>query len=109
VSKGRDMKPNTRYVAAGHRRRKHLCSTSGKIRYRDGHDAMLALERLRRKRAQAEIDGAAHRIRVQRKYWCPSCDGWHLTSQPRDRTAAPDSSPVEPVAANATGRNQAAA
>ena len=76
------MNGNKIDVSAKAARRKHLCPASGKIRYRDGHDAMLALERLRRKRAKAEIDGAAHRIRVQRRYSCSSCDGWHLTSQP---------------------------
>jgi len=55
---------------------------SGKIRYRDGHQAALALKRLRRKAARADLDGAQHSIRVRRKYFCGSCGGWHLTSQP---------------------------
>lgn len=58
------------------------CAAAGKIRYRDGHDAALALKRLRRQRAKAEQVGAEHQIRVCRKYPCADCGGWHLTSQP---------------------------
>ncbi|MGH8968786.1 MAG: hypothetical protein ACRDV1_02425 [Actinomycetes bacterium] len=66
----------------GHGRRKRYCLSARKVRYRDGHDAALALTSLRRRRSRAETDGAAHNIRVRRKYWCPACGGWHLTSQP---------------------------
>jgi len=59
-----------------------VCALTGKVRYRDGHDAALALKKARRLRARAEQDGAEHRIRVRRKYACESCGGWHLTSQP---------------------------
>ena len=59
-----------------------LCPSTGKIRYRDGHDAALALKSLVRRRSRAECDGAACSIRVCRKYPCESCGGWHLTSQP---------------------------
>lgn len=58
-----------------------VCPATGKIRYRDGHDAGLALVSLRRRRSRIESSGGEHRIRVQRKYECPSCGGWHLTSQ----------------------------
>lgn len=58
-----------------------VCLATGKIRYRDGHDAALALRSMVRRRSRAEADGAAHRIQVQRKYACPACGGWHLTSQ----------------------------
>ena len=57
------------------------CAATGKVRYRDGHDAALALKAARRRRARAERDGAEHQIRVCRKYPCESCGGWHLTSQ----------------------------
>ncbi len=91
---------NLGYASTSRDRKKHLCPTSGKIRYRDGHDAMLALERLRRARAKAEIAGATHRIRMQRRYWCSSCDGWHLTSRPGDKSGpAAGSTLVDPVAA----------
>ena len=59
-----------------------VCAVTGKIRYRDGHQAALALKGLRRRAARADLDGAKHRIRVRRKYFCGSCGGWHLTSQP---------------------------
>ena len=58
-----------------------VCAATGKVRYRDGHDAALALKSARRRRARAEQDGAEHRIWVCRKYACESCGGWHLTSQ----------------------------
>lgn len=61
-----------------HRRR----CPSGKRRYRDGDEAGLALRSLRGRASKADLDGAAHRIRVCRKYECPICFGWHLTSQP---------------------------
>lgn len=60
-----------------------VCPATGKIRYRDAHDAGLALVSLRRRRSRIESSGGEHRIRVQRKYECPSCGGWHLTSQAR--------------------------
>jgi hypothetical protein len=65
-----------------------VCLVTGKIRYRDGHDADLALRSLRRRRSRIEAVGGSHRIRVCRKYECPACDGWHLTSQakPEART-----------------------
>ena len=60
---------------------KTICLATGKTRYRDGHQAALALRSLQRRRSAAELVGAAHRIRVKRKYPCVSCGGWHLTSQ----------------------------
>ena len=65
-----------------------LCPATGKIRYRDGHDAALALKALVRRRSRAECDGATCAIRVCRKYPCESCGGWHLTSRPRAQWAA---------------------
>lgn len=65
------------------RRAKHhhpICARTGKRRYRDGDDAGLALRGLRRMAAQADLDGAQHRLQVVRKYACEHCHGWHLTS-----------------------------
>lgn len=72
-----------RTARGSQRRRKGaaICAMSGKIRYRDGHEAGLALRSLRRRASRAELQGGSHSIRVQRKYFCPSCGGWHLTSQ----------------------------
>lgn len=51
------------------------CS-SGKQRFRDELSAKMALANIgRQDRDQA---------REQRAYRCPSCKGWHLTSQPRN-------------------------
>ena len=61
--------------------RRSKCKISGKIRYRDGHEATLALHNLQTKASRAEAEGAAHRIHVVRKYECPHCKGWHLTSK----------------------------
>jgi hypothetical protein len=48
-----------------------------KIRYRDKLAAKLALART------AHKDGS-HRPKAERRvYRCPSCRGWHLTSQER--------------------------
>lgn len=58
-----------------------ICAATGKIRYRDGHEAALALRSLLRRASRADVRGGRHDIRVQRKYFCPSCGGWHLTSQ----------------------------
>ena len=56
-----------------------VCFRTGKIRYRDAHDAALALRSLARKRSRANLDGGSHNINVKRKYECPTCGGWHLT------------------------------
>jgi hypothetical protein len=66
---------------AGRVKGKTICLATGKTRYRDGHQAALALRSQQRRRSAAELVGATHRIGVQRKYACPSCGGWHLTSQ----------------------------
>ena len=78
----------TRHRTVGRRRAPRkaghaVCLVTGKIRYRDGHDADLALRSLRKRRSRIECAGGEHSIRVCRKYECPSCGGWHLTSQPR--------------------------
>ncbi|QDP83274.1 hypothetical protein FOH10_07390 [Nocardia otitidiscaviarum] len=60
-------------------RRSH-CESTGKIRYFDPETAELAL---------AGIDHRDPRRREQRTYHCPSCGGWHLTSQPRRSEHSP--------------------
>lgn len=54
---------------------KWFCTKAKKARYRDELDAMIAL-------ANMSSDDRAKR-REQRAYRCPSCRGWHLTSQPK--------------------------
>ena len=36
---------------------------------------------LKQKASQADTLGVPHKIRVTRKYKCPECKGWHLTSK----------------------------
>lgn len=57
-----------------------VCPATGKIRYRDGREAALELKSLARRRSRADVAGGSHRINVKRKYECPTCAGWHLTS-----------------------------
>ena len=68
------------------KRRYALCEVTGKRRYRDGDDAGLVLRNLKRRGAAADVEGAGHTIRVERKYACDWCDGWHLTSWPGPHT-----------------------
>ncbi len=75
-----DKDERTRGRRTARRTRRVTCLRTGKIRYRDGHDAALALEALRKNRSLADIRVGSHTIRVKRKYACASCGGWHLTS-----------------------------
>ncbi len=68
-------------------RQPRSCPT-GKIRYRDGDQAGLALRALRTRASWATLRGGSQRIRAVRKYECPSCAGWHLTSRPDVRWAS---------------------
>jgi hypothetical protein len=52
------------------------CPT-GKIRYRDELDAMLALG------STARRSESNRKRRESRQYHCPICKGWHLTKQVR--------------------------
>ena len=56
------------------------CTAAHKRRFRDAREAPRSLRNLRRQAALLDAKGIAHRIRVVRKYECPSCKGWHLTS-----------------------------
>lgn len=76
----RDMAKKRRHAP-----RRPRCKTTGKVRYRDGHDATLALRTLKTIASRAEAEGGHHRIHVVRKYKCPHCKGWHLTSQKENR------------------------
>jgi len=70
------------------RMNKRRTCRSGKIRYRDGDQAGLALKQLKGKAAFAATRGGRHTIRVVRKYECEWCGGWHLTSHPGVRAVA---------------------
>lgn len=70
---------------------------SGKVRYRDAREATDALHALTNQASLADQLGGRHTIRVQRKYQCNACRGWHLTSQATwgaDVDAQSDSLPV---------------
>ncbi len=56
------------------------CPDTGKIRCRDAREATDALQYLLNQANLADELGGLHTIRVQRKYACKSCRGWHLTS-----------------------------
>ncbi|KMM44867.1 hypothetical protein CWIS_13650 [Cellulomonas sp. A375-1] len=60
--------------------KQHVCP-SGKVRYRDRLDALLALSKIGRK------DSPRRPGSEQRAYPCPRCKGWHLTSTDRRRAA----------------------
>lgn len=47
----------------------------GKRRYHDHAEAIGALRRIQRRSARTRIP--------KRPYYCPACNGWHLTSQTR--------------------------
>jgi hypothetical protein len=56
------------------------CPETGKIRFRDAREATDALQYLLNQVRLADDLGGVHTIRVQRKYACKACRGWHLTS-----------------------------
>lgn len=60
-----------------------LCyaSTKPKIRYRDRVGALLALANI------SYQDKPGRAVREQRPYRCPSCRGFHLTSQKRKESS----------------------
>jgi hypothetical protein len=55
------------------RRRLPRCPATGKVRFRDHHDATQALAAARR--------STSDRRREQRSYLCATCRGFHLTSR----------------------------
>jgi len=60
-----------------------ICKETGKIRFKDHHDAMLALEDARAKAAWAETHDLPTSRHETRAYKCDLCRGWHLTSRPQ--------------------------
>lgn len=56
------------------------CPT-GKRRFRDARGATHFMQSMQARAAHAEEHGGQHNYRVVRKYQCPECDGWHLTSK----------------------------
>jgi hypothetical protein len=74
----RTASPVARRSPAPHR---DHCPMSGKVRYRDAREATDALHALTNQASLADQLGGQHTIRVQRKYQCNACRGWHLTSQ----------------------------
>lgn len=53
---------------------------SGKLRYRDRVDALIALSRASEKASRYRHQH--EKRRESRAYLCDRCKGWHLTSQP---------------------------
>jgi len=58
-----------------------LCST-GKLRFRSREQAQAALVQAKHARVAAHALGRPSSRNEQRSYQCPTCSGWHLTSQP---------------------------
>lgn len=94
------------------RHRYPICPISGKARYRGRRDIKLALRRADRDRSRAAVNEVGCDRREVRGYYCPDCDGWHLTSQPETSVrmvpVAQLSSPVHEPAAEAIRRIVAA-
>jgi hypothetical protein len=70
-------RPLTRGKPLHYTRSKVKCPT-GKIRYATAIDAGIALGRAR---AGRPVKGRDAKVE-QRQYYCSTCGGWHLTSQP---------------------------
>lgn len=66
-----------------------MCPGSGKVRYRDAHQAKHGLDSCKWRRADdLGCRGTSHRDEI-RSYKCPDCRGYHLTSRPiREREVA---------------------
>ncbi len=62
------------------KRTKYRCSASGKRRFRDHREAVVALHQAANHRARAIEQGEVSRRREVRSYRCKKCKGWHLTS-----------------------------
>lgn len=74
-----------RRVARRNQKRAGLqrCVASGKRRFRDHREAVVALQRAASQRRLAELEGVDTHRREVRTYECVVCRGWHLTSQPQ--------------------------
>lgn len=86
VKPARSPRPNRRVANRQTSQKRHLgqCSVSGKVRFRDKREALDALHQAVAERRRMVEDGKPSRRRECRVYACPSCNGWHLTSQPAD-------------------------
>lgn len=77
-------------------KRSDFCEQTHKVRFRDSREATRRLQSLQNLARTFEERGEPHRIRVVRKYRCPACKGWHLTSW-QDYSAP---RPVDPLVRN---------
>lgn len=59
----------------------HRCSRARKIRFRDHEEAVAFLHRACTSRKRAKEAESQSRRREVRTYECPTCNGWHVTSQ----------------------------
>lgn len=64
----------------GRHRPHRSCDVTGKQRYRQQHDAQLALRNASRYRSTLAAAGQTSNWTVVRAYQCDHCNGWHLTS-----------------------------
>ena len=69
-------------MASHHNPKLARCPKAGKRRFRDQHEAVRALHRAAVARQYAAADESETNRHECRAYRCPSCRGWHLTSQP---------------------------
>lgn len=86
VKPARSARPSRRIARRQTSQKRHLgqCPVSGKVRFRDKREALDALHRAVAMRRFSESEGQASRRQECRVYACPSCSGWHLTSQRAD-------------------------
>jgi hypothetical protein len=82
----RAARPTRRAASRQTSQKRHLgqCPVSGKVRFRDKREALDALHHAVAVRRVLEAEGQDTRRKECRVYPCPSCNGWHLTSQPAD-------------------------
>jgi len=79
ISRGRRPKRRRGSATIG----KHslpTCAASGKIRYRDHHQANDALSSTKWRRRLDELSGIESKRNETRSYRCGECRGWHITS-----------------------------
>ena len=57
------------------------CQATGKRRYRDKKESLVALHAAQTARHWAELDGTETRRGEMRVYLCVRCHGWHATSR----------------------------
>lgn len=83
-------RPNRRVPSRPNHQKRHLgqCPASGKVRFRDKREALQALHHAVATRRLSEAEGQASRRQECRVYACPTCSGWHLTSQAAPEVAA---------------------